>query len=161
MRLHVICKTMKEDFAPYLADIMPFIQERLESEELIKFNGEDDEDVEEDAEKQAFFQELDVGALPSLVELNLHEKKLGWAVACALAVPLKRGALPKLEKMYLGINHFGNVGVAALLAEWAQRRGATLQMEGGPEQEGSTEHAKQKIGASTKKQNTAPRARST
>ena len=62
-----------------------------------------------------FFQDLDV-AVPSVTELNLHDKRLSPHFAHALAVALERGALPKLEQVYLGINCFCNEGVAALAA---------------------------------------------
>jgi hypothetical protein len=46
------CKTMGDEFAGYLPEIMPFITDRLESDEIIKFAGSDDED-EEDEDGQA------------------------------------------------------------------------------------------------------------
>ena len=65
---------------------------------------------------QSFFQELDAGAMPSVTELNLHERWLGPAFGEKLAAALERGALRKLEQLYLGLNNLGNKGLAALAA---------------------------------------------
>ena len=54
--------------------------------------------------------------MPSVTELNLHERYLGPAFGERLAAALERGALRKLEQLYLGLNNLGNKGVAALAA---------------------------------------------
>ena len=62
----------------------------------------------------ALFEGLGHGAAPSLCYLNCAESDFGPAAAETLAAALRRGAMPKLEELYLGENGITNESVAIL-----------------------------------------------
>ena len=59
---------------------------------------------------------LDRDAVPSLFFLHLAVNNFGPAGAEAFAAALGRGAMPKLERLFIGDNPIGDLGVAALVA---------------------------------------------
>ena len=65
---------------------------------------------------QALFEGLGAGAAQSLGVLSLISNNIGPAGAETLAAALHRGAMPKIEELYISFNPIGNQGMASLTA---------------------------------------------